>query len=94
MTLMLGVSGLGEVVYRLEVKPGQRAPLHEPFHAEELLVLQGRAHGGDTSYSPGDFLTLTEVPEMELVADPESGLVCIIAAADPSGLAVEGLGRV
>lgn len=94
LTLIVGVSGLGEVVYQLEVKPGQLVPLNAPFLAEELLVLQGGAHGGGASYLPGDFLTLTETPEMRLVSDPASGCVCIIAAGDPSGLAAERLGRV
>ena len=94
LTLMLGASGLGEVVYRLEVKPGQLVPLNEPFLAEELLVLQGGAHGDGASYLPGDFLTLTETPQMRLVSDPVSGCVCIIAASDPSGLAAERLSRV
>ena len=85
-------SGLGEIVYQLEVQPRQVVPLNEPFVAEEVLVLKGGALGGGATYSPGDLLTLDETLELSLVSHPELGCVCIVAACDPSGLAVEGLG--
>lgn len=91
LTIMRGASGLGEVVFQLKAPPGRRIPLHRPFAVAEILLLEGGASGNGAIYSAGDLLSVRDHPGIRLVSHPKLGCLCLVAAHDPFGLAVEGL---
>jgi hypothetical protein len=84
ITLVQGASGLGEAVFHVRAAPGQTLPLDEPLPGVELLVMEGAAMADGVTYFPGDFLSLEEMPKIQLLASPITGCVYLMTAHAPS----------
>jgi anti-sigma factor ChrR (cupin superfamily) len=79
------VSGLGEAVFKLKVRPGEPLALDEPLPLAEFLVLEGGLRVDDESYGPGDFLSIEERPTVRLASDSDRGCLCLITCLDEDG---------
>jgi quercetin dioxygenase-like cupin family protein len=77
-----------QVVWRVEMRPGQAGPLHGIDAEQVWTVLDGGAGieaGADTTtLGPGDTIVLPADIARRITADPEAGLVAIVAA--PAGM--------
>jgi anti-sigma factor ChrR (cupin superfamily) len=82
LTPVLGASGLGEVVFHLQLAPGSELPTRRELQVAEILLLEGGLTVGSAHYGPGDFLSLDTHPHRRLVSHAKKGCLCLVAAHD------------
>ncbi|WP_055528953.1 cupin domain-containing protein [Streptomyces graminilatus] len=78
------LGGAGQVVWRVDMRPGTSGPLHT-FDAEQVwTVLDGGAtvelDGEEHAVMPGDTVVMPAEVLRRVHADPEQGFVAIVAA--------------
>ncbi|MFD8530273.1 cupin domain-containing protein [Streptosporangium canum] len=80
--------GSGQVVWRVDMRPGQAGPLHAIDTEQVWTVLEGGAtvELGDEKLTvgPGDTLVLPADVPRRLTSDPAAGLAAIVVA--PAGM--------
>lgn len=82
LTPVLGASGLGEAVFRLQLEPGRELPPRDDLHVAEILLLEGGLVVDNARYGPGDFLSLETNPHHRLVSHLQKGCTCLATAHD------------
>ena len=72
---LVGVAGLGEIVYYLQAEPGASMPLRRPGELCELLVLGGKIQIESEVLAAGDFIVLEDAEQGQVLGrDAFSGL--------------------
>jgi len=79
--------GAGQVLWRVDMEPGQAGPLHAIDTEQVWTVLAGQAGvelgGEELRIGPGDTLVMPADVPRRVSTDPETGFAAIVAA--PAG---------